>query len=86
MNEDNQNIEELDENHLIKIRREKLEELQQKNKDPFNITKYKVTHKSQEIKENFDKLDQKEVTVAGRIIAKRIMGKASFYHIQDSLR
>ncbi|MCL2860322.1 MAG: lysine--tRNA ligase [Oscillospiraceae bacterium] len=85
MNEDNQNIqEELDENHLIKIRKEKLEELQQKNKNPFSITKYNVTHKSQDIKENFDKLEQKDVTIAGRIVAKRIMGKASFYHIQDS--
>ena len=86
MDENNQNIEELDESHLIKIRKEKLEELQQKNKNPFDITKYKTTHKSQEIKANFDKLDQKDVIVAGRIIAKRIMGKASFYHIQDSLR
>ncbi len=80
MDEENQ---ELDMNHLIKIRREKLEELQKQGKDPFAITKFNKTHSSQEIKDNYEALEQKDVTIAGRIMAKRIMGKASFCHIQD---
>ena len=80
MDEENQ---ELDMNHLIKIRREKLEELQKQGKDPFAITKFNKTHSSQEIKDNYEALEQKNVTIAGRIMAKRIMGKASFCHIQD---
>ena len=80
MDEENQ---ELDMNHLIKIRREKLEELQKQGKDPFEITKFNKTHSSQEIKDNYEALEQKDVTIAGRIMAKRIMGKASFCHIQD---
>ena len=86
MNEnENNNIEqELDENHLIQIRKEKLAELQEKGKDPFEITKFNVTHTSKQVKDNFEELEQKDVTVAGRIIAKRIMGKASFCTIQDS--
>lgn len=85
MNNEPQNkIEELDENHLIKIRKEKLEELQSKNKNPFNNTKFNRTHNSKEIKDNFDELEQKDVTIAGRIMGKRVMGKASFCHIQDS--
>ena len=80
-----ENIEEqeLDMNKLMKVRKEKLEELQAKGEDPFEITKYNRTHNSEEIKNNFDKLDQKYVSIAGRIVAKRIMGKASFCHIQD---
>lgn len=74
---------ELDMNHLIKIRREKLEELQENGKDPFEITKYNRTHTAGGVKENYEELEQKDVTVAGRIIAKRIMGKASFCTIQD---
>ena len=81
--EQNNNVEELDVNHLIKIRKEKLEELQKKGKDPFHITKYNRTHNSEQIKENYDNLEGKDVTIAGRIMAKRIMGKASFCHIQD---
>ena len=79
------NIEEqeLDMNKLMKVRREKLEELQAKGEDPFEITKYNRTHNSEEIKNNFEELDQKYVSIAGRIVAKRIMGKASFCHIQD---
>ena len=73
----------LDENHLITIRKEKLEELRKQNKDPFKITKYNRTHNSEQIKENYDELEGKDVTIAGRLIAKRIMGKASFCHIQD---
>ena len=80
-----ENIEEqeLDMNKLMKVRREKLEELQAKGEDPFEITKYNRTHNSEEIKNNFEELDQKYVSIAGRIVAKRIMGKASFCHIQD---
>ncbi len=82
--ENNENIEEVDLNQLMKIRREKLEELQANGQDPFEITKFNRTHLSQEIRDNYDELEQKDVTVAGRIIAKRIMGKASFCTIQDS--
>lgn len=81
----NQNPEvELDENHLIQIRKEKLRELQEQGKDPFEITKFNRTNSAGEIKANYEKFEQKDVTVAGRIIAKRIMGKASFCTIQDS--
>ena len=75
---------ELDLNQLMKVRREKLDELKQNGKNPFEITKYNRTHLSEEIKQNYEELEQKDVTVAGRIIAKRIMGKASFCTIQDS--
>ncbi len=78
------NQEQLDENHLIAIRKEKLKELQEQGKDPFKITKYNRTHLSSEVKENYDELEGKDVSVAGRIMAKRIMGKASFCTIQDS--
>ena len=82
-NQNNQANQELDENHLIKIRKEKLEELQAKGKDPFAITKYNKTHTSKEVKDHYEALENKDATVAGRIIAKRIMGKASFCTIQD---
>ena len=74
---------EQDINHLLKVRREKLQELQEAGKDPFQITKFDVTHHSLEIKENYDALEGKQVTVAGRIMQKRVMGKASFCNIQD---
>ena len=81
----NQNPEiELDENHLIQIRKEKLRELQEQGKNPFEITKYDRTNSAGEIKANYEEFEQKDVKVAGRIIAKRIMGKASFCTIQDS--
>ena len=84
---ENQNVnleeQELDMNHLIKIRREKLEELRGKGKDPFKITKYEKTHTSKEIKDSYESIEGKDVKIAGRIMAKRIMGKASFCHIQD---
>lgn len=70
-------------NQLLKVRREKLQELQENGKDPFVITKYDVTHHSLEVKENFDTLEDKEVTLAGRMMSKRVMGKASFCNIQD---
>ncbi len=84
---ENQNVnleeQELDMNHLIKIRREKLEELREKGKDPFKITKYEKNHTSKEIKDSYESIEGKDVKIAGRIMAKRIMGKASFCHIQD---
>ena len=73
----------LDENHLIKIRKEKLEELKKQGKNPFEIRKYNRTHTSEDVKNNFAELEGKDVSIAGRIVAKRIMGKASFCHIQD---
>lgn len=68
---------------LLQIRRDKLSALQQAGKDPFAITKYTVTHHSEEVKANFDTLENTEVTVAGRMMSKRVMGKASFCHVQD---
>ena len=85
MSENNNNVEqELDMNQLMKVRREKLDKLKQEGKDPYKITKFNRTHLSQEIKDNYDELEGKDVTIAGRLMAKRIMGKASFCHIQDS--
>ena len=77
------NGQEQDLNQLRKVRREKLAELQQNGKDPFVITKYDQTHHSQEIKDNFDELEGKTVSIAGRMMSKRVMGKASFCNIQD---
>lgn len=74
---------EQDINQLLKVRREKLEELQGEGKNPFIITKYDVTHHSQEIKDHFEELEGKSVSIAGRVMSKRIMGKASFCNIQD---
>ena len=65
------------------IRREKLKALQEAGKDPFRITRFETTHHSEEIKAGFDALEGKEVSVAGRMMFKRIMGKASFCHVQD---
>lgn len=84
MSENNNQEQELDMNQLMKVRREKLEKLQEQGKDPFKITKFNRTHTSKDIKDNYDELEGKDVTIAGRIMAKRIMGKASFCHIQDS--
>ena len=74
---------EQDLNQLLKVRREKLAVLQENGKDPFRITKFDVTHHSAEIKENFEQLEGKQVTVAGRVMSKRVMGKASFCNVQD---
>ena len=76
-----QNTENLGE--LLKVRREKLAALQEAGKNPFEITKYDVTHHSSDIKESFEELEGKSVSLAGRIMSKRVMGKASFCHIQD---
>ena len=70
-------------NEVLKIRREKLDALVAAGKDPFTITKYDRTHHSSEIKEHFYELEGKEVSVAGRLMSKRIMGKASFCNVQD---
>ena len=72
-----------DTNELIKVRRQKLADLQAAGKNPFEIMKYDVTHHSKEIKDNFEELEGKEVAVAGRLMFKRVMGKASFCNIQD---
>ena len=77
------NGQEPDLNQLRKVRREKLAELQQNGKDPFVITKYDQTHHSQEIKDSFDELEGKKVSIAGRMMSKRVMGKASFCNVQD---
>ena len=82
-NNNENNVEELDMNHLMQIRRDKLKELQEQGKNPYEITKFNRTNTAGEIKANYEKFEQKDVTVAGRIIAKRIMGKASFCTIQD---
>ncbi|MBC2576680.1 lysine--tRNA ligase [Peptostreptococcus canis] len=68
---------------VLMVRREKLKNLQEMGEDPFKISKYNVTHHSDEIKNNYDKLEGKHVSIAGRIMSKRIMGKASFMHLQD---
>ena len=75
--------EEQDLNQLLKVRREKLAELQENGKDPFQITKFDVTAHSTDVKDNFETMDGKEVTLAGRMMSKRVMGKASFCNIQD---
>ena len=74
---------EVDLNQLLQIRRDKLNKLKEEGKNPFEITKFNRTHTSKQIVENYDELEGKDVTVAGRLMAKRIMGKASFCHIQD---
>lgn len=74
---------EQDMNDLIRVRREKLAALCESGNDPFTITKYEVTHHSDEIKRDFDAMEGKEVSIAGRLMSKRVMGKASFAHVQD---
>ncbi len=83
MSQQQKNGQEPDLNQLRKVRREKLAELQQNGKDPFVITKYDQTHHSQEIKDNFEELEGKTVSIAGRMMSKRVMGKASFCNVQD---
>ena len=70
-------------NHILQARRDKLSALQEAGKDPFLVTKYDTTHHSSDISDNYDELEGKEVSVAGRMMAKRIMGKAAFTHILD---
>lgn len=77
------NVQEQDVNQLRKVRREKLAELQAGGNDPFVITKYDMTHHSMDIKDHFDEMEGKFVSIAGRIMSKRVMGKASFCNVQD---
>ena len=79
----NQNPVRIDENQLRKVRREKLAELQSGGQNPYEITKYERTHHSQDVKDHFDELEGKSVILAGRMMSKRVMGKASFCNIQD---
>ncbi len=79
----NNQEQEIDMNQLMQVRKEKLDKLIQEGKNPFEITKFNRTHTTKEIIEKYDELEGKDVTVAGRIMGKRIMGKASFCHIQD---
>ena len=83
MSEEKFNQQEQDVSQLLKVRREKLAELQEKGQDPFKITKYDQTHHSSDVKERFDELEGKQVSIAGRLMSKRVMGKASFCHVQD---
>ena len=83
MSEQQKQAQQQDINQLLKVRREKLKELQESGNDPFEIMKYDVTHHSSEIKGNFNSLEGKEVSAAGRIMQKRVMGKASFCNVQD---
>ena len=79
--QNNQPVE--DTNHIVQARRDKLAELQAAGQDPFEITKFEQTHHSEEIRENFETLENQHVAIAGRIMLKRVMGKASFVHLQD---
>ena len=76
-------VQEQDLNQLRKVRREKLADLQANGKDPFVITKFDQTHHSMEIKDNFETMEGQTVTIAGRMMSKRVMGKASFCGVQD---
>ena len=83
MAQQQKNAQEQDINQLLKVRREKLADLQANGKNPFEIVKYDVTHHSQEIKDNFESLEGQTVNIAGRMMSKRVMGKASFCNVQD---
>ncbi len=82
-NNNNNQQQPVNEKQLLKVRREKLADLQERGKNPFEVTKYDVTNHTQEIKDNYDEFEGKEVSVAGRLMLKRVMGKASFCNIQD---
>ena len=82
-NVQNQAVVEQDLNEILKVRREKLAALQEQGNDPFMITKYDVTGNSKDIKEGYVEGEEKTYSVAGRIMSRRIMGKASFFHIAD---
>ena len=70
-------------NHILQARRDKLADLVASGKDPYEVTKYDYTYHSKDIKDRFEELEEKEVSIAGRLMAKRVMGKASFCHVQD---
>ena len=77
------NVELQDVNEILRIRRSKLEELQKNNKDPYEVVKYHVSHSTTFIIDNFEDMEGKEVSIAGRLMSKRDMGKASFCDVQD---
>ena len=79
----NAKVQEQDINQLLKVRRDKLAALQEAGKDPFQVMKYDVTHHSTDIKEHFEEMEGDTVRIAGRIMSKRVMGKASFCNVQD---
>ena len=83
MGEQQKNVQEQDVNQLRKVRREKLADLQSNGKNPFEITKYDVTCHAQDVKDNYEEMEGKHVKLAGRVMQKRVMGKASFCHVQD---
>ena len=83
MAEQKKQDQEQDINQLLKVRREKLAELQADGKDPFALTKFDVTNHSADVKENFEEYEGKTVSIAGRMMSKRVMGKASFCNVQD---
>lgn len=82
-NQNQNQVKEEDLNHLLKVRREKLAELQETGKDPFKVTKYDVTVHSSDVREHYEELEGKDVSIAGRLMSKRVMGKASFCNVQD---
>lgn len=82
-NNTQKDMQQQDINQLLKVRREKLKDLQDNGKDPFKITKFDVTNHSMDVKDDFDKYEGKTVTIAGRMMSKRVMGKASFCNVQD---
>ena len=75
---------ELSLNEILQIRRDKLSELQASGNNPYAVTKYDFTDYAQNIKDNFESFENKTVKIAGRMMSRRIMGKASFYNVQDS--
>ena len=81
--QNNRQPQQQDLNQLLRVRRDKLAELKEAGRDPYIETRFDVSHHSSDVKNNFDELEGKTVTVAGRIMSKRVMGKASFCHIQD---
>ena len=83
MGEQQKNVQEQDVNQLRKVRREKLADLQSNGKNPFEITKYDVTCHAQDVKDNYEEMEGKHVKLAGRVMQKRVMGKASFCNILD---
>ena len=83
MSDQQKTVQEPDLNQLRKVRREKLADLQANGKDPFAVTSYDQTHHSQEIRDHYEELEGKQVSIAGRMMSKRVMGKASFCNVQD---
>ena len=85
MGELKKNVQEPDINQLRKVRREKLVDLQENGKNPFEITKYDITCHAADIKDHYDEMEGKQVSLSGRVMQKRVMGKASFCNILDQI-